>query len=480
MSYLLLLFLVPFISAIILLLLPRDAILTKRIAFALSLLPLAILLLNIHNWHEGHIFYPWLLSMSIDFFLQMDSLALLFVFLTAIIVPIAIISLPDRQFGAPNFFFSLVLLLQGLLIGFFTSQDLIVFIIFYEAMLLPIYFIIAVWGGPKREQAAMQFIVYMIAGSCLMLAAVLFIFLSGQDSFSISSLAANSESTPYAKWLCAAFLLAFAVKTPLFPFHAWLPLTYYEAPTAGTILLSALLSKAGIFGILRVVLELFPNTMQQWAPYLLGFAIAGVIYGALAAWRQSDYKKLIAYSSFSHVNFILAGIFAADPAATEGAVLQAINHGITITALFLVVGWLEERLGTTFMANAGGLASFYPKLCWFTFFFILSSIALPGTNNFIGEVLVLFGLFGRNPWLAALLGTTMILSAVYMLRWMQTMYFDNPHLPDKPKSDLSLRESAILVPLVILILWIGIYPFPVLEKSVSAGEKIVAFAQNRK
>jgi NADH-quinone oxidoreductase subunit M len=298
----------------------------------------------------------------------------------------------------------------------------------------------------------------MIAGSTLMVAAVLSLYLVS-GSFNLDVLA---NAAPYAAWACAIFLLAFAVKTPLFPLHAWLPDAYCEAPAVGTILLSALLSKAGIYGFLRIGLELFPTLMREWSPLLLSLAIAGVFYGGLAAWMQNDFKRLIAYSSFSHVNFILAGLFVWNAPAQSGAVLQALNHGVTITALFLAAWWLEERIGTTAINKVKGYAKFMPHLCWLTLVFVLSNVALPGMNNFIGELMILLGLFRDNPWLAAILSLTVVLSVIYMLRWMQNVYFEAPSFFQERWVDISGKQFAMALPLVVLIFWVGVYPAPLL------------------
>lgn len=464
------LFIVPLVlSGLMFICLDLPKKFLKATAVVLSLIPLAILLYGTAagQWIGSQVSYAWLPFLSIDFFLRVDTLSLVFLYLTAIVVPMSLLSVRSETLNSPHFFYGLVLLLQALLIGFFSARDLALFTIFWESMLLPLYFIITYWGGPQRQSAAIQFLIYMIAGSALMVAAVLFLYFSaaaanGAGTFNLDSLAKISDSVPHAGWLFGIFLLAFAVKTPLFPFHAWLPDAYCQASTAGTILLAGILSKAGIYGILRIGMELFPTFMRAWSPWLLGFAIAGVFYGGLAAWKQMDYKRLLAYSSFSHVNFILVGLFVWDETAHAGALLQAFNHGITITALFLVAGWLESRLGSTSLTAASGLAKYFPLLCWVTLFFVLSSVALPGMNNFIGELMILFGLFSQNPWLAGFLTLTVILSVMYMLRWMQKMYFEEPRLLQNTQ-DIKGKEIWIAVPLMLLILWIGIYPMPILK-----------------
>ncbi len=461
MTLLTLLLVIPFVSAAAVFL-----IRSKALALTLSLIPLPILLYG----HFQDVSYPWIPALSVNLHLGVDALTLLFLYLTAIVIPLAIYAFHGPS---PQPFYSLALLLQGFLIGFFTARDLVVFTVFWEAMLLPLFLIITFWGGARKESAGLKFITYMIAGSSLMVAGVLLLYFTVDvATFDFAALAKSAGNSPYAPWIFAVFLLAFAVKTPLFPFHAWLPEAYTQAPLAGTILLSAILSKAGIYGVLRIGMEFFPVQLKEWSPLLLGLAIAGVLYGALAAWVQSDFKRLIAYSSFSHVNFILAGIFIFNDTAQTGALLQALNHGITIAALFLSVGWLEERLGSTSFEAGSGLAQYFPKLCWITFLFVLANVALPGTNNFIGEFLILFGVFDGAPWLALLLGLSVILSAVYMLRFMQNVYFSQPSLREAPWQDIGIKEFAVALPLAGLILWIGLYPAPIIERIVPAAQEV--------
>lgn len=486
MSNILWLFFIPYIAAAMVFLFPSSsAAALKRIAALLSLLPLALLLaVNIMHgytgWNGQGVEYAWIPALSIDFNLKVDALSLLFLYLTAVIIPVSVLAAPNNV-ASPHAFFGLILLLQGLLIGFFTARDLVLFTVFWEGMLVPLYFIISIWGGNHKQSAALKFLVYMIAGSALMVAAVLALYFAsgsaqGGGTFNLDVLSSIAGTGPYAAVIAAIFLLAFAVKTPLFPFHAWLPDTYYEASTPGTILLSGILSKAGIYGILRVGVSLFPKLIQAWSPWLVGVAIAGVFYGGLAAWRQKDFKRLLAYSSLSHVNFILVGLFVWSQTAHEGAILQAINHGLTITALFLVAGWLEDRLGSTEIDQASGLAKFFPQLCWLTVFFVMASVALPGTNNFVGELLVLVGLFSHNHWAAAILVLTVILSVLYMLRWLQKMYFGPSMVLERGWGDIDWRDAALALPLVALILWIGIYPAPLLKQIEPAAQNVAAHA----
>lgn len=464
------LFVIPFAASLISFLAPSfSKVHLKLRVFALSLIPLFLLIYGNTEWVNASFDEAWLPALNIHFYLKIDSLSLLFLYLTAFIVPVSILAVNVREVTTPHIFYGLVLLLQGLLFGFFMARDLVVFTIFWEGMLLPLYFLITLWGGSKRQEAALKFLVYMIAGSFLMIVGVLALYFAAQQggqagTFNLDALKRVAETFPHAAWVAAVFLLAFAVKTPLFPFQGWLPDTYYQASTPSTILLSAILSKAGIYGVLRISIDLFPQQMQEWSPYLIGLAVIGVFYGALAAWTQRDFKRLIAYSSFSHVNFILVGLFVWDHTAQAGAVLQALNHGITIAALFLAAGWLEERTGSTAIGPMGGLAYFMPRLCWFTLIFVLSSVALPGTNSFVGELLILFGLFSWQPYVAAILGITVILSVVYMLRFMQKVYFETPSTIQKSWIDLRAKEMVLSLPFIVLIFWIGIYPSPILDQ----------------
>ena len=468
-TLLLFLFFIPWVSALIACFLP-----IRSLVLILSLLPLLLLLGNLPNWSGASLDYAWMPSLGIHFYLKIDNLTLLFLFLTAILIPISLLAFRKTE-ERPGLFYSLIFLLQGMLTGFFAARDLALFTVFWEAMLIPLYFIIAIWGGQGGREAAFKFLIYMIAGSALMLVAVFGLYFSTVGTFDIDHLARHLFTSPSAPWLFFIFMLAFAVKTPLFPFHAWLPDAYYQAPTSGSILLAGLLSKAGIYGIARIGFELFPSYLQAWSLPLLSLAIAGVLYAGLVAWMQNDFKRLIAYSSLAHVNFILVGLFIWEEAAHAGAILQALNHGITIAALFLTAGWLQDRLGTTALGPYSGLANYLPKLCWLTLFCVLSSVALPGLNNFVGEFLILFGLFGLHPWLTAVVGLTVILSVMYMLRWMQNLYFEKPSPFQVGWVDIAAKELVIASPLVALMVWVGVYPAPLLDAIRPIVEKINLF-----
>lgn len=455
-----------------------QARLFKWLAFFAALVPMFLLIAGGQAWIGTDVRYAWMPALHVNFHLGIDALSLLFMFLSAFVVLVSIVAVRSAGLSRPNVFYGLLFLLEGLLFGFFTAKDLALFTFFWESILIPLYFMIVFWGHQQRFAAALKFLIYMVAGSCLMVAAVLFLFFStGALSFDMETLAKVAENSHYAPLIFGIFLVAFAVKTPLFPFHAWLPDTYYQASTSGTILLAAILSKAGVYGILRVGLGFFSQFIISWSPVLIGLAITGVLYGALAAWRQTDYKRLIAYSSFSHVNFILAGLFIWSEMAHTGAILQAVNHGITIAALFLSAEWLERRIHTTTIGTFTGLSSYFPRLCWISFVFVLSSVSLPSTNNFIGELLILLGLFQVNPWWAAILASSVVLSVIYMLFFMQKVYFESPSQRQSNWSDLSLKEVCVAIPLIVLIFWIGLYPQPILNYADQAVNQILSVAQ---
>lgn len=482
MDALKILFFLPLISAGLILLFPRvESALLKRAAICLGLIPFLVVLLKQTALLGAEIQAPWLPALNIYFHLKIDGMALLFVFLTTLIVPISLFTLDTENTKSTPLFYSLVFLLETFLIGFFCARDLALLTVFWEAMLLPIYFIIGMWGKEQSRKAAVQFLIYMLTGSVFLIAAVISLYIQ-TGTFNLDLLAQQAVVLKSSQWIFWVLLLAFAVKTPLFPFHAWLPNAYTRSSIAGTLLLSVILSKAGIFAIVRLVHPLFPESIQQWSPLLLSLAIAGVIYGGWAACTQKDFKRLIAYSSFSHVNFVLAGLFVWQSAAHTGALLQAFNHGITIAGLFLAAHWLEQRMNTTLITEKRGLAKFMPQLCWLTLLFILSSVALPGTSSFIGEILIFFGVFKTQPWLTPLLGLTVLLSVIYSLRFMQKVYFEAPSKHQPEWSDIKIKEWGLAVPLVILILWIGIYPAPFLKlaenKKAAETERVELLNKN--
>jgi NADH-quinone oxidoreductase subunit M len=377
------------------------------------------------------------------------------------------------------------------MIGVFASLDLFLFYVFWEVMLIPMYFLIGVWGGERRIYAAMKFVLYTMAGSVLMLVAIIALYFLHGNATGIytfgypeiaSALGAGRFTlAPAAEfWLFLAFFLAFAIKVPLFPFHTWLPDAHVEAPTAGSVLLAGVLLKMGTYGMVRFSLPLFPHVSNLFAPLISGLAIIGIIYGALVAMVQPDMKKLVAYSSVSHLGFIVLGIFSFNAQGMAGAIYQMINHGVTTGALFLLVGVIYDRRHTRLISEFGGLANRMPVYAAFFLITALSSIGLPGLNGFVGEFLILLGTFGTNTLRAVLAATGVVLSAVYML-WMyqRVVWGEITNEENKSLRDLVIREHAMLIPLLILMVWMGVYSSHFLRPMDASVMKLMNQVQSR-
>jgi len=405
---------------------------------------------------------PWIKQFGINYALGVDGISLWLIILTTFLGWLAIWSswtaIKDRLKG---YMISLLILQTGML-GVFAAMDLFLFYVFWEVMLVPMYFLIGLWGGPRKIYATIKFVLFTMFGSLLMLVAILFIyFKSGGSTFNISELTRFCLTLPHSiqVWLFAAFGLAFAIKVPMFPFHTWLPDAHVEAPTAGSVILAGVLLKMGTYGFLRFCLPMFPDAFASFIPALSILAIIGIIYGAWVAMVQKDVKSLVAFSSVSHMGFIMLGICAFNQQALQGALLQMLNHGISTGALFLLVGMIYERRHSRMISDFGGIFQSVP--IWSTFMMIvaLSSIGLPFTNGFVGEFLILVGTFGVNPIYAGLAASGVIFAACYML-WMvkRVMFGEIIHEENRKLNDLRLFEKLILVPLIVLIFWIGIYP----------------------
>jgi len=410
----------------------------------------------------------WIPQFGISYRMGVDGISLFLVLLSTFLMPLAIVvswSVGERV----KEYFIFMLMLETGMIGVFLALDLFLFYVFWEVVLLPMYFLIGVWGGKRRIYAATKFILYTMAGSVLMLVAILSVYFlhgaaTGLYTFAYEPIADAISSgrmslTPGAElWLFLAFFVAFAIKVPLFPVHTWLPDAHVEAPTAGSVLLAGVLLKMGTYGMIRFNLPFFPNVSQLLAPMIATLAIVGIIYGALVAMVQPDMKKLVAYSSVSHMGFVVLGIFGFTSMGVEGAVYQMLAHGISTGALFLLVGVLYERRHTRLIADYGGVAHRMPVFSALFLFVALSSIGLPGLNGFVGELLILVGTFGVNPVWAAFAALGVILSAVYMLWMYQRVILGEITDPKNEKlKDLTSRELVTLLPLAALIIWMGVY-----------------------
>lgn len=443
-----------------------TALLTALLEFALSLWVLAQFQPDVTSSQLG-VTLPWfqLGASQITFSMGVDGLSILLVLLTTFLTPIAILStwsaIQDRVKGFMLFF----LLLEVGMLGVFLAQDLVLFYIFWEFTLVPMYFLIGIWGGARRVYAAIKFFLFTMAGSVLMLLAILYIGIN-QQTFSVEGLLAAGRLPANAQtWLFLAFALAFAIKVPMWPLHSWLPDAHVEAPTAGSVILAGVLLKMGTYGFLRFNLSLFPDASRAAAPWMAGLAVIGILYGAAVAWRQPDVKKLVAYSSVSHLGFVMLGLFAFNPQGLQGGILQMVNHGLSTGALFLIVGMLYERRHTRDLDAFGGLWKVTPVLGSLALVVTLSSAGLPALNGFVGEFTILLGAFtstiAGHAWLAGLAALGVILAAVYLLHMFQKVFLGPVTHPENQNlKDLSLREIITLVPLLVLIVWIGISPQP--------------------
>ena len=424
----------------------------------------------------------WMPQWGVAYRVGIDGISLFMVLLSTLMMPLCVLGswnyITERQRG----FYALLLVLLTGMLGVFISLDLFLFYVFWEVMLIPMYFLIGIWGGSNRLYAAIKFFLYTMVGSLLMLVAILVTVWiiaanTGVLSFSYDHVLANAAVVgPAAPWLFAAFALAFAIKVPIFPFHTWLPDAHVEAPTAGSVLLAGVLLKMGTYGFLRFAIPFFPDVAFSPAVTTLAvvLAVVGIIYGALVAMVQPDIKKLVAYSSVSHLGFVMLGIWAATLQSVQGALMIMISHGLSTGALFFMIGMLYERRHTRDIAAFGGIARVVPVFSLLFALVSLSSIGLPGLNGFIGEFLVLLGSFGRFPWATGIASTGVIFAAAYLLWALQRIIFNKLDKPENESlTDLTLRELAVLAPLLAGILWLGLYPAPVLRRMEPASRQFV-------
>ncbi len=423
--------------------------------------------------------HAWMPAFGVSYFVGVDGISLLLLVLTGFLTPLALLGSWASVHKKTKAFCMFVLLLESAMMGVFVSLDLFLFYVFWDAMLVPMYFLIGIWGHERRIYASIKFILYTMAGSVLMLLAILGLAYlhsttAGSYSFDLLKIAELQVPPHLQFWFFLAFALAFAIKVPLFPFHTWLPDAHVEAPTAGSVILAGVLLKMGTYGLLRFAFPLFPEAALFFAPYLAGLAVIGIIYGALVAMVQPDMKKLVAYSSVSHMGFVVLGIAAMNTQGVEGAVYQMLNHGISTGGLFLIVGMLSDRRHTRLISEFGGLKKVMPHLVAAFLLMTLSSIGLPGLNGFVGEFLILLGVFRWDPRMAALAATGVILSATYML-WMFQRVNYGPVTNEKNAglADLRPREWAIVVPIIAVIVLMGVLPNLFLRPIGPSVERLV-------
>ncbi len=457
----------PLLGAGVLMLLrgdePRVAALARWVALATSLAVFAASLVLWFRFVPGQGFqfvenHVWLPDFSVSYHLGVDGISVLFVLLSTALTPICVLASWESIHSRVREYMMAFLVLETMMVGMFCSLDFVMFYMFFEGVLIPMYLIIGVWGGQRRVYASVKFFLFTLAGSVLMLLALLSMWLFAGTT-DIPTLLHTSFPPAMQFWLFLAFLASFAVKVPMWPVHTWLPDAHVEAPTAGSVILAGVLLKMGAYGFLRFSVPMLPNASAHFAPLMFALGVIAVIYTAMVAFAQTDMKKLIAYSSVAHMGVVVIGIFTFNPQGIDGAIFQMLSHGIVSAALFLCVGVVYDRIHTREIARYGGLADRMPKYALAFMVFTMASVGLPGTAGFVGEILVLIGAFKVNFWLALLGGSGMILGAIYALSLYRRVIFGRITRDDlKSILDLSPREVAIFLPLLALTLWMGVYP----------------------
>jgi NADH-quinone oxidoreductase subunit M len=419
---------------------------------------------------------PWIASLGINFYVGIDGISLLLVLLTTLLTPLIVLSSFKNTYEKPQSFYCLVLFMQSALVGVFVALDGFLFYIFWEMALIPIYFICLRWGGVNRGAVTLKFFIYTLAGSLVMLVGLIYLYYQtpGQHTFNIDALYAAGQALPTAAQglIFWAMFLAFAIKMPIFPFHTWQPDTYNVAPTQGTMLLSGIMLKMGIFGVIRWTLPLVPLGTKEWAPTAIILSVIGIVYASCLAIVQKDLKRLIAYSSIAHVGLIAAGIFTLNKIGMQGAMIQMVSHGIVIVGLFYIIDIIIARTSTQEIASLGGIRISAPILTTVFVIVMLGSVALPLTSGFVGEFLLINSVVQYNLWIGAIAGLTMILGAVYMLRSFQQTMLGESNSKTANFIDLGTNEKLVLYPIVVLIIIIGIYPAPLLKISEAAVDNL--------
>ncbi|MBF0180242.1 MAG: NADH-quinone oxidoreductase subunit M [Magnetococcales bacterium] len=458
----------PLVGAFVIFFGIRNDGMARMVAFLVSLVTFVISLRLLTGFDiTTHQFQfteelRWLPDAGISYRMGVDGISLPFVLLTTFLTPICLLASWESIKTRVREYMMAFLALESFVVGVFCALDFLLFYILWEAMLIPMFLIIGVWGGPNRVYAALKFFLYTLAGSVLMLIAILYLGIKAH-TFSIPALMALPLSFDVQVWLFLAFMASFAVKVPMWPVHTWLPDAHVEAPTAGSVILAGILLKMGAYGFLRFSLPILPDASRYFTPLIFGLSLVAIVYTALVALMQKDLKKLVAYSSVSHMGFVTIGLFTFNQQGVEGGILQMINHGVVAGALFLLVGVVYDRMHTREIARYGGIANVMPVYSVIFMLFALASAGLPGTNSFVGEILILLGAFLANKAVAVIAATGLVLGAAYVL-WMFKRVVFGPvvHEDVKAMPDLSMREVALFLPLIVLVFWIGFYPGPFL------------------
>lgn len=478
----------PILGVLLLLFIPKDSKgVLRNVTLAVTLVTFLVSLSILSGFQTNAEFQftenlPWIAAgpFVMRYNIGIDGISLWLVILTTFIMPIAVLSTYTAVEEKVKEYMICLLLLETGMLGAFISLDLFLFYIFWEVMLIPMYFMIGIWGGKNKIYAAVKFFIYTMAGSLLMLVALIYLYFRGIEAgitdFGLLQFFSLKLDMATQIWLFLAFALAFAIKVPMFPLHTWLPDAHTEAPTAGSVILAAVLLKMGTYGYVRFAIPLFPEAAHKFAPMIATLAVIGIVYASLVAMVQEDVKKLVAYSSVAHLGFVMLGVFAFNVEGISGGMLQMLNHGISTGALFLIVGFIYERRHTRLITDFGGLSKQMPIFATIFMIVTFSSVGLPGTNGFVGEFLILIGAFGSElRWWTVVATSGVILSAVYMLWVFQRVMFgelDNPK--NQVLSDLNAREIVLMVPLIVLIFVMGLYPKPFIDKMDPAVRKLVA------
>lgn len=467
----------PLFAALVLLFFKGNSV--KNLALFFALAELVVAAIMVSGFHADATYqyvvdYPWIADFGIHFKAGVDGISLITVILTTILVPLIILSTFKHKYSNPAAFYALILFMQTGLLLVFTAMDAFLFYVGWEVALIPIYFICALWGGENRVKVTIKFFIYTFAGSLFMLLGIIYLHLQTPDkSFDIQSIYNLSFDSYHQGWIFWAFFIAFAIKMPIFPFHTWQPDTYTTAPTGGTMMLSGIMLKMGIYGVIRWLIPVAPLGFLHWQNTAIILSIIGIVYASLIAFNQKDGKRLIAYSSIAHVGLISAGIFAWNVQGMQGAVIQMLSHGINVIGLFFVIDIISRRINTRDISQMGGIAKSAPFLAASFIIIIMGTVALPLTNGFIGEFLLMNGIFQYNIWLVAIAGLTIIFGAVYMLRMYKQVMQGEANSLTSSFVDVSGSEKLFLITICALVIMIGVYPQPLQHLSEASVTNLI-------
>ena len=478
---------VPFLGAILVTMIPKQMVgAHKLVALAASVITLAftVWILIVFDRNDGDFQFRnadpnvWIESFGIRWDLAVDGISLFMVVLTGFLFPLAIAGVKPEH--SPKNYYAWLIILEAGVMGVFLTLDLFFFFVFFEVVLVPMYFLIGTWGHGNRIYAATKFFLFTMLGSALMLVGIVsIVFLheraTGITTFDVEALALGQNWGVIAgRWIFLSFVLAFSVKVPVFPVHTWLPDAHTEAPTAGSVILAGVMLKLGTYSFFRFGLYLFPEAATWFAPVLMILGTIGILYGAAAATMQKDLKRLVAYSSVAHLGFIVLGTFAINTESLTGAITQMVNHGLSTGAMFFLVGWMYERLKTRQISELGGIQKSAPVFAGVFMLVLLSSVGLPGLNGFVGEFLILLGAFVTNPWIASIAASGVILAAVYLFWAYQRVFHGKAEGKNAEMEDLRMSEGMLILPMLVLIVFLGVFPRPMLERIEPSIQVLVA------